>query len=67
MSRVQQSSRKRPIVIPREVCPHCDQSLSIKTLKKHKTLFLKGDGTWIRSNVDQDCTDSDDVEVGSKI
>ena len=45
-SRVRQSSRKRPRD-GRELCPHCDQYLSIKTFKRHRTLFQKGDGTWI--------------------
>lgn len=43
----------------RELCPHCDQNLSVKTFKKHKTLFLKSDGTWIKSYSDMEAADSD--------
>lgn len=60
LSRVQQSRRVR--VIRREVCPHCGQNLSAKTLKRHRALFLKGDGTWIKSSVESN--DSDDADDG---
>lgn len=57
VSRVQQSSRKRPKTISREVCPHCDQSFNIKTLKRHRSINCKSDGTWIKD------TDATDLEV----
>ena len=31
----------------RRFCPHCKQSLSLKTFKKHQKLFLKSDGAWM--------------------
>lgn len=50
VSRVQKSAIKQPRVTPREVCHHCDQNLNIKTLKKHRNLFRKSDGTWIKDS-----------------
>lgn len=60
-SRVEQSSRKRPRdPPPRELCPHCDQNLNIKTFKKHKTLFCRSDGTWVKDDVQaSDAVDTD--------
>lgn len=49
--RVKESAKKRPKVASREMCPHCDQDLEVKTFKKHKSLFLKEDGTWVKNNV----------------
>ena len=48
-ARVKESARKQARAKRRGVCPHCDQHLEFKTLKKHKSLFRKSDGTWIRS------------------
>lgn len=59
VSRVRGSARKRARDQDRELCPHCDQNLSVKTFKKHKTLFLKSDGTWIKSYSDMEAADSD--------
>lgn len=63
-SRVKQSSRKRSRSAPRELCPHCDQSLSLKTFKKHKALFCKSDGTWISG---KDTVESETSESESKL
>lgn len=63
-SRLQQSSsRKHHRVTSRFLCPHCDQDLTIKTLKRHKSLFLKSDGTWMKENVRG--ADSDDAAAAA--
>ena len=57
VSRVRRSAKKRTRAIARELCPHCDQNLCMKTFKRHKSLFLRDDGTWIKN-----ATDADNVE-----
>lgn len=47
-ARVKESTRKQTRAKRRGMCPHCDQHLEVKTLRKHKSLFQKSDGTWIR-------------------
>ena len=34
----------------RQLCPHCDQDLSQKTFRKHRKLFCRSDGSWVRSD-----------------
>lgn len=34
----------------RQICPHCKQSLTLKTYKKHQKLFLRSDKTWMSDN-----------------
>ena len=46
--RVQDSNINRPRAIKRKHCEHCDQDLSVKTFKKHRSLYMRADGTWIR-------------------
>ena len=47
-NRVQDSNINRPRAIKRKHCEHCDQDLSVKTFKKHRSLYMRADGTWIR-------------------
>ena len=38
----------------RRMCPHCDQSLCLKTFKKHERLYRKDDGSWVTEADTQD-------------
>ena len=47
-SMVEESSRKKPKINKRMMCPHCDMNLSTKTWRRHKALFFQEDGTWVK-------------------
>ena len=40
-------------------CPHCDQNLALTTVKKHKKLFLRSDGSWERADKDKEASGSE--------
>ena len=50
------NSRKRRKDTPknRQNCPHCNQLLTMKTFRRHQTLFKKNDGTWMKDSEDEE-------------
>ncbi len=45
--RLSMSSPKNQRTVRRE-CPHCKREVGLKTFKRHKKLYLKSDGSWIK-------------------
>ena len=43
----------------RQICPHCNQSLTLKTYRKHQKLFLRSDSTWMSDNEEDRLATSD--------
>lgn len=57
-------SRKRPRYSTpwnRHHCPHYNQSLTLKTFKRHQKLFCRSDGTWI-ADIEEDDAGSTEGE-----
>lgn len=52
-------SRKRPRMSAYKIhhCPHCDQTITLKTFKRHEKLYCRSDGTWM---TESDCEASTD-------
>ena len=55
VSRVEESSssttrNSRPKAQKRKYCEHCSQDLTLKTYKKHRNLYFKDDGTWMKAS-----------------
>ena len=52
--------RKRPVESAsmlstnRQFCPHCDLNLALKTFRKHRKLFFRSDGSWVRTDKRKD-------------
>ena len=65
VSRVLESSKSNPKNrrgARLELCPHCDRRVGLKTLKRHKKLYLKSDGSWLREwKKDRDVPTDDDT------
>ena len=53
-----ENSTTRVRVNERLFCDHCSQDLALKTFKKHKKLYLKDDGTWIKDSTSTEATES---------
>lgn len=62
-------SRKRPRkpLVKSYHCPHCKQSLSQKTFKRHQKLYFRSDGTWISYAEDDQSTDSTQSEEEGRL
>ena len=60
-----ESSRKKPRLSftnqRRQLCPHCNQNLSMKTLKKNKRLYCTSDGSWVDTKSTQEMYESEFV------
>ena len=61
-NRIADSKKRKRVSHSRHLCPHCKQSLTLKTFKRHQKLYCKGDGTW---TVDSE-SDDDAVFMESK-
>ena len=45
----------------RKYCEHCEQEVALKMFKRHKHLYCKDDGSWIKEQTEKDACESSSV------